>query len=178
MRLLFLAGIGNSGAGHWQREWFLESDNASWVEHTDWDNPVMEEWLADLEAALDNIDGPVTVIAHSMGCLLFTEWLRRCEHRKVAAALLVAFPDVFSPVFPPQAHNFSNLKTKQACCPAIVITSDNDPYGSAEHAAKQAEALQATIYNIGPVGHINANSGLGNWPEGKAYLTTLIDSVS
>jgi hypothetical protein len=178
MHLLFLAGIGNSSAGHWQREWYSESENATWVEHSDWDNPVMEQWLDDLNTTLKTLDEPVTVVAHSMGCILFTEWLRRCATDQIAAAMLVAIPDVFSPAFPPQASNFSNLITEQPCCPAVIIVSEDDPYGSVEHAREQGNALNATVHSIGRAGHINASSGLGNWAEGKAYLKALIDSIS
>lgn len=178
MHLLFLAGIGNSGAGHWQREWYSESENATWVEHSDWDRPVMEQWLDDLNTTLKTIDEPVTVVAHSMGCILFTEWLRRCATDQIVAAMLVAIPDVYSPCFPTQALNFSNVTAALPCCPSVIIASEDDPYGSVEHAHSQSGALKAPVHSIGHAGHINASSGLGDWAEGKMYLNALIDSVS
>ena len=37
-------------------------------------------------------------------------------------------------------------------------------------AARLATHWGATLYNIGPHGHINAESGLGDWPQGRALL--------
>ncbi|SHO55991.1 RBBP9/YdeN family alpha/beta hydrolase [Vibrio quintilis] len=178
MHLLFLAGIGNSGPGHWQHQWYMESENVSWLEHSDWDNPVMEAWLSDLENFLEKRDEPVVVVAHSLGCVLFTEWLKRTDNKNnIAGAFLVAMPDVLDPQFPAQVQHFRNLDTAQECCPAVVITSDNDPFGTAEHAQHQARKLNVPLYNIGPVGHINAQSGLNGWAEGKEFLADLISHI-
>jgi predicted alpha/beta hydrolase family esterase len=35
----------------------------------------------------------------------------------------------------------------------------------------------ATFYNIGPRGHINAESGLGDWDEGLALLRSLAPAI-
>lgn len=58
-----------------------------------------------------------------------------------------------------------------------MITSDNDPFGTAEHAQHQARKLNVPLYNIGPVGHINAQSGLNGWAEGKEFLADLISHI-
>jgi predicted alpha/beta hydrolase family esterase len=41
-----------------------------------------------------------------------------------------------------------------------------------------AEAWGAEYHVIGAKGHINADSGLGDWPEGQAWLDELIATVS
>jgi hypothetical protein len=41
-----------------------------------------------------------------------------------------------------------------------------------------AEAWGAEYHVIGAMGHINADSGLGDWPEGQAWLDELIATVS
>ncbi|HBR97653.1 MAG TPA: hypothetical protein DD979_09795 [Gammaproteobacteria bacterium] len=177
MHYVFLAGIGNSGEGHWQRLWYEQrSESASWVEHADWDNPVMETWLANLEATVAQVEEDIVVVAHSLGCVLLTEWLKRHHHPSLAAALLVAIPDTQGSEFPPQAKHFSNLDHPiKKPCPMVVVASDDDPYGSVEHAKEQASALNAEFRLIGKVGHINASSGLGDWPEGKQVLKNLLE---
>jgi predicted alpha/beta hydrolase family esterase len=180
MHLVFLAGFGNSEGVHWQRLWYQSSHHATWVEHADWWHPVKDQWLADLNLTLATIDGPLVFVTHSMGCLLFTEWLRGHQNQnvdKVKGAFLVAPPDVNGPNFPEQAVNFSNLNDVVARCPVVVVASENDPYGSADYAKNFGRALGASVYMIGAKGHINADSELGTWPEGWGLLTEFIARI-
>jgi len=57
--------------------------------------------------------------------------------------------------------------------PTIVVSSDNDPYGSAGYARACAAAWGSELVEVGAQGHLNADSGLGNWPEGFRLLATL-----
>jgi predicted alpha/beta hydrolase family esterase len=50
--------------------------------------------------------------------------------------------------------------------PAIVVASSDDPYVSIERARQFAQSWGAQIVEIGAHGHINGDSGLGDWPEG------------
>jgi predicted alpha/beta hydrolase family esterase len=54
--------------------------------------------------------------------------------------------------------------------PAVVIASTDDPFGSIEHAHARAEEWGSGIIEIGAFGHINGQSGLGDWPQGKYIL--------
>ena len=44
-----------------------------------------------------------------------------------------------------------------------------------ERARELAQAWGSRLVNIGPAGHINGDSGLGDWPEGKRLLRHLIE---
>jgi len=33
----------------------------------------------------------------------------------------------------------------------------------------------AAAFDIGPCGHVNGESGLGNWPQGRALLRSLLE---
>jgi hypothetical protein len=46
------------------------------------------------------------------------------------------------------------------------VASANDPYGSLEFARFAASAWGSRFINIGSAGHINSNSGLGEWNDG------------
>jgi predicted alpha/beta hydrolase family esterase len=52
----------------------------------------------------------------------------------------------------------------------LVVASTNDPFGSADYARRCAEAWGSEFIQAGAVGHINADSGLGEWPEGLTLL--------
>ena len=57
--------------------------------------------------------------------------------------------------------------------PSIVVASTNDPYASFEYAKSCALAWGGRFVSAGAVGHINANSGLGQWREGFALFREL-----
>ena len=56
---------------------------------------------------------------------------------------------------------------------ARMLASDNDPYCRLERARAFASAWGADLYPLGPCGHLNAESGLGDWPQGLAHLQAL-----
>ena len=51
-----------------------------------------------------------------------------------------------------------------------LIASSNDHYVTFERAALFAEKWGSQFINLGAHGHINAASGLGNWPAGLECL--------
>jgi predicted alpha/beta hydrolase family esterase len=57
--------------------------------------------------------------------------------------------------------------------PSIVVASSDDPYLTLDRARAFAEAWGSRFVEIGPAGHINADSGYGEWPEGEQMLAQL-----
>ena len=89
----------------------------------------------------------------------------------VAGLLLVAPAD-------PDKFNVADQLPGQALpVPSIMIGSTNDPWMAASRAASWGERWHSQFINGGPLGHINAESGLGDWPEGLEILYFLIDKV-
>lgn len=164
---VFLAGLNNSGPGHWQRAWHEALPGSVWVEHADWDWPSSKTWLADLERDLKGIQGPLVAVGHSLGCLLLGQWA--AAHPQAPgfrAALLVAPPDAESPFL--DGLGFApGWSTGPLGFPALVLASGDDPYSSLAHARRCAEGWQAGFLDVGRLGHINADSKLGDWPEGR-----------
>ncbi|MDQ1830728.1 RBBP9/YdeN family alpha/beta hydrolase [Massilia scottii] len=58
-------------------------------------------------------------------------------------------------------------------CPSILISSANDPWMSAPHAALWTRRWRSELIEEGRLGHINADSGLGDWRAGQQYLQRL-----
>jgi len=165
---VYLAGIGNSGPSHWQRMWY-ETLGGVWLEHDDWDHPDRDAWMGDLQDALRGIEGPRVAIAHSLGCLLVSELTREPGAAALDGAFLVAVPDVGGPHFPAEAHGFS-VPDAPLPFPALVVSSQNDPYGSADYAFAVATLWGAEFIDVGGKGHINAVSRLRDWAAGRALL--------
>ncbi len=162
---LTLPGIGNSDHAHWQTLW--ESANSEFVrvQQKDWHSPVCDEWVYALEQAVAAIGGSPVLVAHSLGCLCVTYWAARTS-LKIKGALLVAPPNPEDVGFPSEATGFSPVPLGSFGFPSIVVASSNDLYGSLGFARSCALALGSRFVNIGAAGHINSESGLGEWAEG------------
>jgi hypothetical protein len=57
--------------------------------------------------------------------------------------------------------------------PSIVVASSDDEYVSPTRAALFADNWGSSLADIGNKGHINSDSGLGDWPQGYQLLQKL-----
>jgi predicted alpha/beta hydrolase family esterase len=172
--ILLIPGIYNSGPQHWQSLWQNQHAGVARVEQADWDHPQCETWVQALDAAIARAPQPPVVVAHSLGCLALAHWAARST-RAVHALLLVAVPDPQASHFPPDASGFAPVPATlaepgQPARPALLVSSSNDPYSTPAFSARCAAAWGADQWDLGPRGHLNADSGLGDWPEGWAWV--------
>ncbi len=172
-KILILPGFGNSGAKHWQSQWERTGPNFIRVQQRDWNKPDCAEWVRTLDRAIGELANPPVLVAHSLACLVVVRWAVH-PTKRIKGALLVAPPDPEGPNFPPMAIGFASIPQVRLDFPSIVIASSNDPYGSLEYARRCAVSWGSRFINIGDCGHINDDSGLGNWPEGMAQLESII----
>ena len=170
--VLILPGIGNSSPQHWQSLWEQANPDFVRVQQRDWDHPVCDEWVAGIEKAVQEAGPGVVLVAHSLGCLAIAHWAAN-KHFPIRGALLVAVPDPTAPDWPKEIAGFSQTPVQPFDFPSIVVASTNDTYGTLAHAATLAKHWGSTLVNIGGRGHINGESGLGDWPEGFALLDRL-----
>jgi predicted alpha/beta hydrolase family esterase len=170
--VLILPGIGGSGPEHWQSVWEREHPDYHRIEMPDWNEPELEIWLGHIDAAVKAAPSAPVIVAHSLGCLAAAHWASRGGRAR--GALLVAPPDPGGPEFPSCARSFAPAPIVPLGFPTRVVASHDDPYGSFEFAARCARAWQAELCDVGSLGHINAESGLGAWPQGQALLAALL----
>ena len=178
-RVLILPGWMNSGPGHWQSRWEALRGFER-VQQDDWVWPRRGDWMARLdEVLLDGSAGePAVLVAHSLGCHLVAAWAAHSQHTaRVHAALLVAPPDTERPDMPPQVHGWRHTVRQRLPFRAQLLYSSDDPYASAERTQALAADWGAAPLGIGAKGHVNADSGLGDWPEGMACLNALMASA-
>lgn len=172
--VLILPGYGNSGPAHWQSLWEAAHPDFRRVPQRDWENPACAEWVATLEESVRAAGPDCVIVAHSLGCLALARWAA-APHAPTRAALLVAVPDPNGPNFPPQATGFAPVAATRFTFPSTVVASSDDPYGSLANASTLATAWGSAFIDLGPRGHINADSGLGDWPQGFALLQPYLD---
>lgn len=173
IEFLTLPGYGNSGPKHWQTHWEKMDPAFRRVEQQDWDRPDRAQWVETLEAAVASAGPDVILVAHSLACLLVPHWAgvaARRTREKVKGAFLVAVPDPESPAFPQAATGFAPVPAAALPFPSLIVASADDPYASTEFARSCARAWGGGLTVIGARGHINAESGLGAWSEGRRLL--------
>ncbi len=172
-RVLLLPGWQDSGPDHWQSRWERQHGFVRVVQD-DWMWPKRGDWMARLDEALLAESQPVLLAAHSLGCQLVAAWAVHSAHTaRVAGALLVAPPDTARADMPPQLAPWRDIARGRLPFAAIAVISSDDPYGAAERTRAMAADWGARVVEAGPRGHLNADSGLGDWPEGLALLRRL-----
>lgn len=174
---LIVPGLNDSGPTHWQSRWLDLLRNSSKADLGDWANPTREDWTGRLNRAIQDIDSPVILVAHSLGCHAVAHWAEHAEDAvsaKVFGALLIAPPDCERATACAPVRRFGPSATAALPFPAILAASQNDDYASLDHARQLARAWRADFINVGELGHINAASELGIWPSGLAMLGRLI----
>lgn len=172
---LILPGLGNSGAGHWQSLWQAELPRTSRVDLGSWDRPAASQWIERAAAAVAANPGAV-LIAHSLGAILATLVAGARPDLDIGGALLVAPADVESGLHTPDfLRGFAPIPERPLPFPTVVVASRNDPYMRFSRAGALAAAWRAELVDAGAAGHINAASGHGHWPEGRALLARFAD---
>jgi predicted alpha/beta hydrolase family esterase len=164
---LLLPGWQNSGPDHWQSRWEALHGYHR-VEQHDWMRPLRGDWSARLEETVADADGPVLLVAHSLGCILTAWWAAHTRHAaKVRGALLVAPGDVERADLRQQLHGLgARARQAAAVSPFDAGGQPTTRIGAFERAEALARQWAARCWIIGARGHINAESGLGDWPEG------------
>jgi uncharacterized protein len=173
--VLLLPGWQDSGPGHWQSLWEAYFGDVRVQQH-DWLTPRRGDWMAQLDEALLAREGPLLLAAHSLGCHLVAAWAAHSQHTaRVSGALLVAPPDVQQADWPSVLPSWREPVLARLPFRALVLSSTDDPFDRAGHAAELASAWGAAHQSLGTRGHLNADSGLGLWPQGRALLRSLVD---
>jgi len=173
-RVLLLPGWLDSDPTHWQSRWeALHGDRR--VQQDDWQWPRRGDWMARLDEVVLESEQPAVLVAHSLGCHLAASWAAHSTHTaRVQAALLVAVPDTERDDMPPNLFGWRPIVRERLPFASLVVISSDDPYGSSERAAQLASDWGSACFSIGERGHINGDSGLADWPQGRALLHELL----
>jgi predicted alpha/beta hydrolase family esterase len=173
MRTLLLPGWQNSSPDHWQSRWERLHGDERVAQH-DWDWPRRGDWMARLDEVLLQHDIPAVLVAHSLGCQLVAAWAEHSQHTaRVTGALLVAPPDTEREDTPPQLHNWRPMRRSRLPFASVAVLSSDDPFCSLARGTQLAADWGSRVVIAGPRGHLNAASGLGDWPEGRELLASL-----
>jgi predicted alpha/beta hydrolase family esterase len=175
--LIIIPGFGGSGPTHWQSRWQETYPSTRRLQPESWDAPDLDDWIAALELAVGACDRPPVLVAHSLGCLLVAFWQQKSS-LAAAGAFLVAVPDPATEGFVETTPSFAKVPVTPLRFPSLIVCSTDDPYDTNGYAMTKAEQWRSDLCSVGNLGHINGQSGLGEWQFGQNLLQALIDKVS
>jgi len=174
--VLLLPGWQNSGPDHWQSRWEALHGYRR-VDQHDWMTPKRGDWIARLEDVILGCDGPVVLVAHSLGCILTAAWAQVSRSTaRVQGALLVAPGDAERDALRDVLPSWAPIVRQRLPFPSVLVGSRNDPYGALARVQGLASDWGSRWVDLGEAGHINAESGLGDWPAGHALLLDCMGS--
>ncbi len=184
--VLLLPGWQNSDAEHWQSRW-ERLYGYERVQQHDWMHPLRGDWIARLQdvvlghTAHRSPDTPpdIVLVGHSLGCQLVAAWAAHSQlAHHIRAALLVAPGDPQREELAATLSSWAQIAQEPLPFPSMLLGSRDDPYCSFTRAQAFAGAWGSRFIDYGHCGHINSDSGLGDWPQGHALLTRLADQDS
>ena len=176
-KVLVLPGWQGSGPMHWQMRWVAQHGYTV-VEQDNWLRPRRGDWLARLDEVVVDTPGEgadIVLAAHSLGCIQVAAWALVSRHTaRIRGALLVAPGDVERPDLREQIPGWAPIARQRLPFAATLVGSRNDPYCAHPRAQDLARDWGARWVDLGDVGHINADSGLGDWLQGHTLLQELM----
>jgi Predicted esterase of the alpha/beta hydrolase fold len=190
MDYLILHGFAGSTGGHWQ-EWLYQELNkrgfrACFPQFPDWENPDKMVWLSILNKTMDEIQdtGRLTVVTHSLGCVLWLHYAAQATRKKVGRVILVSppaihpVPDSLSFFFPEPSEKKQQAEKAiagfypfpsdtrslaEAADKTVIISSTTDPF-MPDQSILEFRTYGVPIILLPAMGHINVGSGFGPWP--------------
>jgi predicted alpha/beta hydrolase family esterase len=176
--VLTVPGLDGSGPEHWQTLWERRLDRCERVQMGDWAYPLRSKWIRRLDQEIRSSPAPVLIAAHSLGCLAVAWWAKERwslgNQERVTGALLVAPPDVERGYERERMESFAPIPREPLPFPSLLVASRDDPYASFDTASRIASMWGSQLIDVGAIGHINADSGIGEWAEGIRLLASLV----
>ena len=169
-KLIIVPGWRDSGPGHWQSLWADGLTHAVRVHQDDWISPTRSAWVRSIGHTVLEQDGPVVLVGHSLGCIAITHLPPEVVTR-VQGALLVAPAD---PERRAPLVDFAPVPYQPLPYRSVLVASSNDPYCSVRTAGAYARSWGSEFVRLQNAGHINVESGFGDWPLGLALLQSLV----
>ena len=168
--IVIVPGWRDSGPGHWQSLWADAIEGAVRVQQDNWISPTRSAWVNRIAETVLAQNGPVVIVAHSLGAIATTH-LPSEASKRIQGALLVAPAD---PERRAPLVDFSPVPYQALPYRSVLVASSNDPYCSVRTAGAYARAWGSEFVRLQNAGHINIESGFGEWPLGLALLQSLV----
>jgi len=171
--VVVVPGWNGSGEGHWQTwlEQRLAEDGRSTRRpaFADVDHPDLAEWLAALRTTLADLpaDG-YDVVAHSLGAVLWLHHVAAPGDSPRAARVALVSPPAPTTSYPEIAEFFPPPMdvdaVRHGADGTVLVAGDDDPYLPEGVGATYGLPLRIATTVVPGGGHLNTDSGHGEWP--------------
>jgi predicted alpha/beta hydrolase family esterase len=173
MKLLLLHGWGGSDWPHWQA-WLAAEIAKNYgtvsfplIQHPHY--PHLNRWRKEVKSHLEDFR-PDTVVCHSLANTLWFHMADRQELLPVKRLFLVAMPGLQTKLETLSSFYPCPLPESLYAEEVQLVISDNDPYITIEEAEQIAKHYKIPLTILPGAGHINADSGYGEWEWIKEEL--------
>ncbi|MFL6094136.1 MAG: RBBP9/YdeN family alpha/beta hydrolase [Blastococcus sp.] len=178
--VVLVPGLRGHVEDHWQTRLAATLPNARTVRPLGRDEPGLTARISLLDQIVEDVDGPVVIVAHSAGVLVTVHWAATYIGTKVVGALL-ATPPAFATELPPEYpsvaqlrdHGWLPIPRRPLPFPSILATSTDDALGNPVRLRAMANAWGSREHSLGAVGHLNPASGFGEWPAATSLIEEL-----
>jgi predicted alpha/beta hydrolase family esterase len=178
--VVVVPGLRGHVEDHWQTRLAASIPGARTVPPLGRTDPSLSARTRLLDEVVADVDGPVLLVAHSAGALVAVHWAARCDASSVIGALL-ATPAVLAAELPAEFPSVRRLRARgwlpiprsPLPFPSIVAASTDDPLGNPVRLRSLAESWGSEWHDLGAVGHLNPDSGHGDWPEATELIGRL-----
>ena len=167
-RIIIVPGWRDSGPGHWQSLWAAQLPGALRVQQDDWITPSRSAWVESISRTILAQLDPVVVVAHSLGCIA------TCPKPTVARIQGALVVDPADPERRGVLADFAPVPFQKLPYRSVLVASSNDPFCPVRQAGAYARAWGSEFVRVQDGGHLNVESGHGEWPLGLALLQSLV----
>ena len=165
-RVLLLHGWGGSDYPHWQSwlagELAKDYGSVSFLKLSDFDFPSLDIWKQQLKKELYEFK-PDVVVCHSLANTL---WFHLCAEgvvQNIEKLYLVAPPSFRCEIEELKSFFPLDIPRQTYADNTMLITSTDDPYLTQDEAQELQNSLGIQMKVLQNAGHINAESGFGEW---------------
>jgi uncharacterized protein len=182
--VVLVPGLRGHVEDHWQTRLAAAMPGARLVAPLGRTDPGLQSRVTLLDQVVQQIAGPVILVAHSAGVLVTVHLAAQYCPPRVVGALLATPPalaDELPPGYPSiaglRAHGWLPIPRQPLPFPSIVAASSNDPLANPVRLGSLAASWGSRVHDLGAVGHLNPASGFGDWPEAVELIDQLRDGA-
>jgi uncharacterized protein len=178
--VVLVPGLRGHVEDHWQTRLAASMPGARMVLPLGRTNAALQARVTLLDHVVEQVAGPVILVAHSAGVLVTVHWAAQYSPTRVVGALL-ATPPALADELPPEYPSIVELRARgwlpiprqPLPFPSIVAESSDDPLSNPFRLGSLAATWGSRVHDLGAVGHLNPASGYGEWPQAVELIDQL-----
>lgn len=180
--VVIVPGLRDEVPEHWQTLLARHLPRSRTVPPLEHDKLSCAARVAALQAVLEQVDGPMVLVAHSAGVMITVHWAAQHGHAFPVLGALLATPADLETPMPPgyptleaiREHGWLPVPRARLPFRSIVGVSRNDPLGEASRIEGLARDWGSELADLGRVGHLNPAAGYGEWPRALDLIQALL----